>query len=266
MYRIGQFRKSQFNGNFLEQLTQNLTIDYIDNKHTVFENTHFNVPFQDVCGQLESGEETVLNNENSYYLNFKVKQNPKYAQTFYLKLKKLNDNQTDNVEQILEEYIVPIGPNKTSEDESTEDEPTENLVLDKYSYYEIVFTPNQQGYDGIIWELERTLYDFQADIEGKIEGRKMEVEVICFAKIVDIMNTLRSSYAGMTNKTNLKKIGIQGPPSMLMCINGEQIRNSKSGIYEINNDKIEISSIGFVPKKDTYSDNGNDYFIMDFEY
>ena len=46
---------------------------------------------------------------------------------------------------------------------------------------------------------------------------------------------------------------------MLMCINGEQIRNNRSGIYEINNDKIKIKSIGFVPK-------GNDYFIMDYEY
>ena len=45
---------------------------------------------------------------------------------------------------------------------------------------------------------------------------------------------------------------------MLMCINREQIRIGKNGIYEINNG-VEIKSIGFVPAD-------NDYFIMDYEY
>jgi len=50
-----------------------------------------------------------------------------------------------------------------------------------------------------------------------------------------------------------------------MCINGEQIRIGKSGIYELNNG-IAVSFIGFIPKESTTSSDGLDYFIMDFEY
>jgi len=62
-----------------------------------------------------------------------------------------------------------------------------------------------------------------------------------------------------TNIQYLKKIGIQGPPLLLLCINKEQIRLGKNGIYELNNG-MNITSIGFVPKSE------KDLFIMDFEY
>ena len=57
----------------------------------------------------------------------------------------------------------------------------------------------------------------------------------------------------------LKKIGIQARPSFLMCINKQEIRIGRSGIFEVNNG-VEITSIGFVPK------GADDYFIMDYEY
>lgn len=50
-----------------------------------------------------------------------------------------------------------------------------------------------------------------------------------------------------------------------MCINREQIRLGKRGIYEINNG-INITSISFVPKVSTLASGELDYFIMDFEY
>jgi len=49
-----------------------------------------------------------------------------------------------------------------------------------------------------------------------------------------------------------------------MCINREQIRLGRTGIYEINNG-IDITSISFVPKGSN-DQNNLDYFIMDFEY
>jgi hypothetical protein len=51
-----------------------------------------------------------------------------------------------------------------------------------------------------------------------------------------------------------------------MCINGEQIRIGKTGIYEINHDDIKITSISFVPKVINSTTNELEYFIMDFEY
>jgi len=75
--------------------------------------------------------------------------------------------------------------------------------------------------------------------------RVMNIEIKSFTRLIDVIATLKNTYS---NLAYLTKIGIQGPPSMLMCINGEEIRIGKSGIYEINNDIIKITSISFVPK------------------
>ena len=93
-------------------------------------------------------------------------------------------------------------------------------------------------------------------------GRVMNIVDYTYTRLIDVLTTLKSSYTGMEYLT---KIGIQGPPSLLMCINREQIRIGKTGIYEINNG-INITSISFVPKTSTLSSDGLDYFIMDFEY
>ena len=47
------------------------------------------------------------------------------------------------------------------------------------------------------------------------------------------------------NKGTLKQIGVQGPPGLLMSINGEPIRIGRSGLYEINNG-INTTFIGFI--------------------
>ena len=83
-----------------------------------------------------------------------------------------------------------------------------------------------------------------------------------YTRLTNVLTFLKSSYNDLEYLT---KIGIQGPPSLLMCINREQIRIGKTGIYEINNG-INITSISFVPKTSTLSSDGLDYFIMDFEY
>jgi len=93
-------------------------------------------------------------------------------------------------------------------------------------------------------------------------GRIMEVTIISFTRLVDVVGFLKSSYPDLSYLT---KIGVQGPPSLLMSINGEQIRVGRNGIYEINNG-INITSISFVPKTSTASSDGLEYFIMDFEY
>jgi len=83
------------------------------------------------------------------------------------------------------------------------------------------------------------------DTNNNHYGRVMNIEIKSFTRLIDVIATLKNTYS---NLAYLTKIGIQGPPSMLMCINGEEIRIGKSGIYEINNDIIKITSISFVPK------------------
>ena len=58
----------------------------------------------------------------------------------------------------------------------------------------------------------------------------------------------------------LKRIGVQGTPGLLMCINGEQIQIGKSGIFEINIDYI-VSYFGVVIEKDS-----DKVFLLDYQY
>ena len=60
---------------------------------------------------------------------------------------------------------------------------------------------------------------------------------------------------------------IQGPPGMLMCINGEGIRIGPSRIYEIRNG-YKVTFLGIVrgQSKTISGDFGRDSFIIDYQY
>lgn len=226
MYQIGQFRKSQ-----MDSYSDPLQMTLGQQQTTI--SSEGDIVFYNICGNLDGNN--IVNNQNSYYLRFGVKQKTEAQQRFYLKLK--NTAETEDNEQLIDEFVVPRGTSTT--------------------YFQAVFTPNTT-YNQILWELQRTVLDYQTD-----HGRLMNVEIKSFTRLIDVITTLKSIYPNMTYLT---KIGIQGPPSMLMCINGEQIRIGKSGVYEINNDIIKITSISFIPKQSILSSNETDYFIMDFEY
>lgn len=226
MYHFGQFRSSQMD-TYSTSLQMNMST-----QPTERISVH-DIIFYNICGNLTGNN--IVNNKNSYYLQFEVEKRMDSVQKFYLKLK--NTTQTEDNEQLIQEFIVPTG-NDTM-------------------YFEVIFTPNAT-YNQILWELQRTTLDYQSD-----QGRLMNITVKNFTQLINVISTLQQTY---TNITYLTKIGIQGPPSLLMCINGEQIRIGKSGIYEINNNLIKINFISFIPKQNTLSSNGIDYFIMDFEY
>lgn len=176
-----------------------------------------------------------VNNQNCYYLHFTVKQ-MNTQQKFYLKL--INTSQTGIItEQLIDTYEV-IGGN----------------IENKFYHFETIISPNAT-YNGILWELQRN----NNDLSGN--SRVMNVTVNSFTQLKNILSTL--------NIQRLTKVGIQGPPSLLMCINREPIRIGRNGIYELNNG-IDITSISFVPKfvpkNNSSGSNVLDYFIMDFEY
>lgn len=225
MYHFGQFRKSQMDS-FSIPLQINIS------QQPTETTSGLDMIFYNICGNLT--EDNIVNNQNSYYLQFEVKQKIDSEQKFYLKLK--NSTQTEDNEQLINTYTVPAG----------------NSTM----YFEVVFTPNAV-YNQIIWELQRTFLDYQIQ-----HGRIMEIEIKNFTKLINVLTKLTQNYPDLIYLT---KIGIQGPPSMLMCINGEQIRIGRNGIYEINNEAIKITSINFIPKNSNLS-NKQDYFIMDFEY
>ena len=190
--------------------------------------------FQDACGNL-SGD-NILDSQNSYYLRFGVQNRSDSEQRFQLKLR--NTSVEEDNEQLIQEFTLYRGSGT--------------------SYFEVLISPNAT-YDQIFWELQRKVIDYQIENPDGTPGRKMVITVNngYFTKLVNVVNVLRSTYP---NLGYLSKIGVQGPPSLLMCINREPIRIGNSGIYEINNGIIHITSISFVPQ------STSDYFIMDFEY
>ena len=226
MYQFGQFRSSQTDA-------YSVSLEMEMGREPTQRSSSQDVTFYNICGNLSGNN--IVNNQNSYYLQFEVKERMDSEQKFYLKLR--SNTQTEDNEQLIEEFTVPTG-NGTR-------------------YFEVTFTPNAT-YNQILWELQRTALDYQLDY-----GRLMNITINNYTRLINIISTLKQTYSNMTYLT---KIGIQGPPSLLMCINGEQIRIGKSGIYEINNDIIKITSISFVPKQATLTSNEVDYFIMDFEY
>lgn len=220
-YQIGQFRG---------HVNENADLQNYFNEDTSNKIVKQHINSSDISGitfkdrYFSPQNDFVLNNQNCYYLKFSVKPMNNSEQIFSLKLK---NNLT---EQLIEEFLVPKG----SETET--------------KYFETIIAPNS-NYEKIVWELKRTREDY-----GSAGGREMTVTVQTYGILTNIISSI--NYSGLKS---LKKVGIQGPPSMLMCINREPIRIGRSGIYEINKNNISINSISFMPKK-------NDYFIMDFEY
>ena len=228
-YNIGQFRYSS-NTSFSTALS--MTLDYQISEDTVGGGLDFKNPY----GILQG--DNILNNQNCYYLKFGVKKLPS-VQNFYLKLR--NSTETEDNEQLIDEFKVDAL--KAGE---------ENEIV----YFETIISPNSV-YNQIVWELRRIPMDYSSPNPDGTQGRVMIVTGdFTYTRLTDLL----ASSIIITNNGYLTKIGVQGPPSLLMCINREQIRIGKTGIYELNNQNIRITSISFVPKSDS------DYFIMDYEY
>ena len=232
MYHIGQFRRPQLNS---YSIPLSLELDRQQLKNTM----GGGISFYNPCGNLSGNN--IMNNQNCYYLKFGVRQRQDTEQAFYLKLRKTTE--TEDNEQIVDQFTVGRGS--------------------EIIYFEVILSPNST-YDQILWELHRIGYDYSLNNIDGTQGRIIEIaEDYVYTQLIDVLPFLKSSYPDLSYLT---KIGIQGPPSLLMCINGEQIRIGKTGIYEINHDSIHITSISFVPKISELSSDGLDYFIMDFEY
>lgn len=236
-YNIGQFRRTSNINDYYEDISNNFVIQYFQERLSELTSTVF---FENAYYDF-SNTGNKLNKQNYYYLNFSVKK-MNSIQNFYLKLKNLTqseDDFSDNNEQVIAEFTVP-----------------QSTIEDDWSNFEIIIAPNKT-YGQLYWDLRRTISnDYLATSDMQVEGaigRKMTIVINQFAIIKNIVRDI--------NK--IVKIGVQGPPSLLMCINGEQIRIGKTGIFEINEDNVSISFVGFVPK---VKNNILEYFIMDYEY
>lgn len=222
-FAFGQFRRTQLDS-YSTPLSMEIAYEPV-------EVADENVTFYNTCGNLSGTN--IVDAQNCYYLQFGIRQRQDSQQVFQLKLK--NRSKTEDNEQFIEKYRVNSGT---------------GIV-----YFQAILSPNDT-YDQILWELQRTAIDYVTTNQDETTGRIIQITSYVYTKLVDVLVALKS--INYPNVEKLAKIGIQGPPSLLMCINREPIRIGKTGIYEINNG-INITSISFVPK-------GSDYFIMDFQY
>ena len=226
-YNFGQFRSSQMDGSFSNDIKNTFTLGW---KNTSEDN---GVIFSNV-----NATGNVLQNQKYYYLRFHVAQEQENTQKFSLKLS-ISDTQDEEHQQTIEDFTVNTGTG--------------------IQYFQIIIAPNAT-YNQILWQLKRTYIDYTSPNSRGTTGRLMDIQVDELTILENVVTFLGQQVSDEERLKSLKKIGVQGPPSLLMCINGEQIRIGKSGIYEITNPGIAVSFIGFVPK------TNEDYFIMDFEY
>ena len=92
---------------------------------------------------------------------------------------------------------------------------------------ELVFTPFV-NFDTILFKLQRSVVDYDANT--------CRYPTIVYQELSEI-NNLLSSF----NIKSLYKLGVQSRPGFLMCINGEEIRTGKTGIYELKDGFITIN-------------------------
>lgn len=145
----------------------------------------------------------------------------------------------------------------------------------KYAYYETIIAPNNT-YDQLAIILSRTVIDYYSEKDPETglpwdppekwreyKGREIKIEP-SLCKIAIINNVIGSN---TLSTPTLNKIGIQGPPGLLMCINGEPIRIGPSGIYEIRNGyKIKFLSFIIRESKEEDGTYKTDNFIVDYQY
>lgn len=229
-FQFGQFRRSQLDS-FLTPLKYKLEQAKI--KSTILTAVTFVDNVISLTDALKPTEQDGIRAKN-YYIRFRIykKANP---QTIIIKL--INTNkQTDNI-QNLRTIIVDAG-------RETE-----------YNTYEIVIPPNN-NYNQIKFELQRELEDYNKKNSDGTYGRICKIEVIRLDEIYNVIDYLTT----IINKSALLQIGVQSAPGLLMCINGEEIRVGRSGLYEILNG-YKVTFIGFIVEP-----NDNKHFMLDYQY
>ena len=124
---------------------------------------------------------------------------------------------------------------------------------DQYALFSFIVTPFR-NYNYILIQLERN--------NTNILNNNLEVDVIAY-NYLKIRNLLDPNQ-------EVVKIGIQGPPGLLLCINQEGVRIGPSGIYEIKNSQINVSFFGIPITKNQLIDSKTGgvktFFLVDIEY
>lgn len=168
--------------------------------------------FQNECVRIPAS----LLNSNNYYFHGKIKRMTSSDQTFYVKLVR---SSADIAEDNLEQYIKTITVSKGDPDEWVD--------------MEFCFTP-YDTFDEIMFELQRTIDDYREEVRYPI---------IIYEELSIVNNIIP---VVIQSGIKLIKLGIQSRPGLLMCINGEEVRTCRTGIYELKNGVMLVSFFSVV--------------------
>lgn len=242
-YNFGQFRRRQLDS-YSTSLSYHLaSIEEVSplSQAVVFQDKAIDLAGKNILQALDS---TGMKSRN-YFVRFKVyKKKVKNndgsinvsASTQIITVKLVNTSKTSDNTQILQ--TIEIEPGETTD----------------YSTFDIVISPNST-YNQIQFNLNRVVEDYNTVDRDGIYGRKINMEVDKLEEFKNIIDYID------TNGTNqIKQIGVQSAPGFQMCIDGEQIKIGRSGLYEIKNGVI-IKFIGFVIDADD-----NQHFMLDYLY
>ena len=244
MYKFGQIRRNQIS-TFLTPL--DYTTELEEQVSPLSEAVIFN-EFVINCS-LPNVDSTRTKKKN-YFLRIKIYRDPEEDELVTVILKKKNGT--------IEDRTQTLGTLKI-EKRRSEVAPLE------YAIFDIVIPPNAE-YDQILFKLNRTLIDYniinmideEDPTSTETYGRILRTEIPLFAEINNVIDDLNPAIG---NKGRLKQIGVQSAPGLQMCIDGEQVRVGRSGIYEINNG-VNVQFLGFIIEPD----NDGKYFLLDYQY
>lgn len=144
-----------------------------------------------------------------YYFRCQIKRMTK-EQIFTIKLVNYETIGVNAVEQFIKQVTIGGG------------DPNEWVSV------EFIFNPVIQ-FDTILFNLQRTIDDYRTMVRYP---KIAYVQLCSLNNLITMMN--------LRDNVQLLKIGVQSRPGLAMCINGEEIHMSRTGIFEIKNGVIPV--------------------------
>ena len=205
-YIIGQYNHnnaSSDSASFITPITTGTVARKSDSSDLGVMNESIN-PFEDEC---ITG--LTLEPSKYYYFRGQIKRTVT-PQIFSIKLINFNSTVSNAVEQFIKQITIQGGDR-------------EEWVDVEFIFHPIV------AFDTILFQLQRTIEDYR----GFARYPKID-----YQQLGSINNIIASK---ISSGISLLKIGVQSHPGLVMCINGEEIHVSKTGIFEIKNGVIPVS-------------------------
>lgn len=130
---------------------------------------------------------------------------------------------------------------------------------DNYGIFEMTFRPIDSGFTHLHLKMVRSAEDYNIQRTGTnnmVEfGRKIDI-----TKVKCTLYALTNLVPALSPYDVLSRIGVWSHPGLIMTINGEEIRVTANGYYEL--DVLPITSLGIVAPDGDYSN----FFTIDYEY